>query len=240
MVDKAPVINAHPVGGHGVHWGAGPASQTRVVARSGGPAGPVGVVFGAIGVAVLAMLVLHLRGAGRLDPLTTTVSDYVSLPGGAVLLTVAVVAIAVATATTAIGLLRAGLPAPAAPSVSFGLGCAGLLAAAAFPTNPIGTVTSLDTVLHRYAAGLFFVCLPVAALLTLRRVPDPATRLLTTASVVASLLFLASHLPLVFPGFPDAHVVGALLPRGLAERTALAVDLTLLASLARVPRLVRS
>jgi hypothetical protein len=205
------------------------------VARSGRPVAPVGVVFGAIGVAVLAVLVLHLRGAGRLDPRTTTISDYVSLPGGAALLTVAVLAVAVAAAAVPIGLLRVGLPEPAAPTAWFGLGCAGLLATAAFPTNPLGTVTSLDTVLHRYAAALFFVCLPIAAVLTLRRQPDPAARVLTVASVVAGLLFLASHLPLVFPGFPDAHAVATLLPRGIAERGALGVDLALLGALARVP-----
>lgn len=226
------------MGGHGVQAGTGPTSGASVVVRQGRPGGPVGVVFGAIGVAVLAMLVLHLRGAGRLDPLTTTVSDYVSLPGGAALLAVAVLAVTVAAAAVPIGLLRAGLPRPAPPTVWFGLGCAGLLATVVFPTNALGSVTSLDTVLHRYAAGLFFVCLPIAALLTLRRLPDPATRVLTVTSVVVGLLFLVSHVPLVFPGFPDAHLVGTLLPRGLVERALLAVDLALLGSLAAAPRLV--
>jgi hypothetical protein len=184
------------------------------------------MVFGAIGVAVLAMLVLHLTAAGRLDPVTTTVSDYVSVPGGSALLAWSTLAIAVATAVVAVGLLRARVPGAA---VLFGLGSAGLLASIAFPTNAVGAAVSVDTVLHRYAAGLFFVSLPVAALLILRRLPDRGVAWLTALSAVAGIAFLVSHIPLVFPGWPGARVVAAAVPRGLAERGLLVVDLALVA-----------
>jgi hypothetical protein len=198
------------------------------------PAAPGGtalvrVVFGALGVAVLAMVVLHVLGAGRLDPATTTVSDYVSLPGGAPLLAVAVLGVALATAALPIGLLRAGLP----PTLCwpFGLGCAGLVATVAFPTNAVGTAESPATVLHRYAAGIFFVSLPIAAMTVLRHLPHRALRLGTAASVVAGMLFLLSHLPLLFPSWPGAPEIAAVLPRGLAERALLAIDIALLATL---------
>jgi hypothetical protein len=202
-------------------------------ARVGVPFGPVGVVFCAVGVAVVAMLVLHLRGAGRLDPVTTTVSDYVSLPGGSALLTLATLAIAVATAAIPIGLVRARVPNVAGLCLLFGLGCAGLLASVAFPTNALGAAVSLDTVLHRYAAGLFFVSLPIAAVFLLRRLPSQSAALLTYASVLAGVAFLGSHLPLAMPALPDAHLLATLLPRGIVERVLLAADLALLVGLAR-------
>jgi len=195
--------------------------------------GPVGVVFGAIGVAVSAMLVLHLIAAGRLDPVTTTVSDYVAVPGGSVLLALSTLAVAVATAVVPVGLVRARVPGAVGLCLPFGLGSAGLLASIAFPTNALGAAVSVDTVVHRYAAGLFFVSLPVAALLTLRRLPDRGVAWLTALSVVAGVVFLVSHVPLVFPGWPGAQVVATVLPRGLAERGLLLVDLALVAVVGR-------
>ncbi len=105
-----------------------------------------------------------------------------------------------------------------------------------FPTNAVGTAVSADTVLHRYAAGLFFVSVPVGALLTLRRVPDRAAAWLTGLGALAGVVFLVSHVPLVFPDWPGSPVVAALLPRGFAERGLLAVDLALLAGLALAGR----
>jgi hypothetical protein len=176
-------------------------------------------VFAALGVTVLAMAVLHALGAGRLDPLTTTVSDYVSIPGGTALLTIAVLGLATAAIAVALRMGRPGLV--------LGFGCLGLLATVVFPTNALGTPVTTDSVLHRYVAGVFFVSLPVAALLG-RWAPG-----LTTVSVMAGVVFLVSHVPLLFPGWPGAHAVATILPRGLAERGLLVVDVLLLGRLAR-------
>jgi hypothetical protein len=192
-----------------------------------------GVVSGALGVAMLAMFLLHLMGIGRLDPATTTVSDYVSVPGGALLLGAAVLGVATATAAMAISLLRTGLPGTTRPCLLYGLGCAGLVATIAFPTNAVGTPASADTILHRYAAALFFVSLPVAALLTRRLLPDRTVGLLTAASAAIGMAFLISHIPLVLPNWPGAPEIATYLPRGLAERGLLTVDIALLAALAR-------
>jgi hypothetical protein len=208
---------------------AGGTSATRADRLPGRHTGVVDVVFGGIGVAMVAMLVLHLLAVGRLDPITTTVSDYVSLPGGSVLLAMATLAIAVASAAVAVGLWRAGLPGPV---WLHGLGCVGLVASIAFPTNVIGAAVSLDTVLHRYAAGLFFVSVPIAAVYTLRLLPSRAVGWLTALSLLAGFGFLVSHIPLVLPGFPGAHLVADLVPRGIAERVLLGADLALLGGLA--------
>jgi len=104
----------------------------------------------------------------------------------------------------------------------------GLLASIVFPTNMIGTPASADAVLHRYAAGLFFVSLPLAAVAVLRKLPGPLVRRLTIASILCGLLFLLSHLA----------AVGDVLPRGLTERGLLTVDLGLLAALATHARRV--
>jgi uncharacterized protein DUF998 len=196
----------------------------------GRSARPVRFVFWALGVAVGAIVLLHLFGIGRLSPVTTTVSDYVALPGGGTLLALAVLALAAATAGVAAGQVAAG--APRWLAVPFGVGCFGLVATIAFPTNAIGTATTVAAVLHRYAAGLFFVSLPVAALLSLRHHPSRLVGVLTAASVLVGLAFLVSHVPLVLPDWPGARQIAAVLPRGIAERGLLTVDIALLAALA--------
>lgn len=178
-----------------------------------------GPVFGGLGVAAVAMVALHALGAGRLDPLTTTVSDYVSIPGGAVLLAVAVSGLAVAAGFAAMRMGRAGWV--------LGTGCVALLATVLCPTNAVGTPVTTDTVLHRYLAAVFFLSLPIAALMS-RSAPW-----LTMLSLLAGAAFLVSHVPLLFPGWPDAHVIATVLPRGLAERGLIVVDAVLLARLGR-------
>lgn len=196
--------------------------------------GPARFVVGALVVALGAMALLHLLGIGRLDPLRTTVSDYVALPGGATLLAIAVLGVAAATAGVAAAHVTAG--APRWLAVPYGIGCVGLVGTIAFPTNVIGTATTVDAVLHRYAAGFFFVSLPVAALLSLRRHPSRVAGILTVLSVLVGLAFLASHIPLVLPDWPGADRIAAVLPRGVAERALLVVDMALLAALAAAPR----
>jgi hypothetical protein len=169
------------------------------------------------------MCVLHLIGFGRLDPVTTTVSDYVSVPGGTLVLAIAVFGLAAATAVLAV---RLASTRPWA-ALLLGVGCVGLALTVAFPTNALGTVATTATALHRYAAALFFVSLPIAALLVTK------ARAWTVASIVAGGLFLVSHVPLLWPHWPGAPVIAAVLPRGLAERGLIGTDVVLLARLAR-------
>ncbi len=228
MIERGPVHP--PVAGHQGESVGERASGVRAVARPGPSwevrSGPP-VVALALGVSVAAMVVLHLIGVGRLDPLTTTVSDYVSVPDGTALLAVAVLALAVAAAAVA-WRTRAHWSGPV-----LGVGCVGLLATAAFPTNALGTPETVDTVLHRYVAALFFVGLTIAAIALLRHRPSALLRRWTVISVLAGIAFLVSHVPLLLPDLPGAPVIAELLPRGLVERGLLAVDMVLLARMAR-------
>ena len=168
-------------------------------------------VFGILWVAGLAMALLHVLGAFQLNPLITTVSDYVSLPGGAFLLAVSVLGLALATVLV-----------PARVRWPFWLGAAGLVATVVFPTNAVGTVPDAATVVHRYAAALFFICLPIGAWLS-------GNRILATVSAAIGVLFLVSHIPLVLPHAPGAHLIATVLPRGAVERILLGTDIVLLA-----------
>jgi hypothetical protein len=168
-------------------------------------------VFAALWVAGLAMALLHVLGAFELNPFVTTVSDYVSLPGGAVLLAVAVLGLALATVLV-----------PARVTWPFWLGAAGLVATVVFPTNEVGTAPDFATVVHRYAAALFFICLPIGAWLS-------GNRIMAMVSAAIGVLFLVSHVPLVLPHAPGAHLIATVLPRGLVERVLLGTDIVLVA-----------
>ncbi len=215
-----------PAGSRGDTRSAG-GSGTEVGAGDRGAAGWLaGFVFGALAIALGAMVVLHLLGFGRLDPLVTTVSDFVSIPGGAVLLDVAVLAVAAAAAAIPVGLrLRKALWIP------YGIGCLGLIATLVFPTNALDTAVDTSAVVHRYVAGVFFVSLAIAALLT--TTPHTRARNWTTAGIGVGILFLISHVPLLWPDWPGSPEIATILPRGLAERGLLLTDMALLASMAK-------
>ena len=200
------------------------------------PATLAKISSGALALTVLPMIYLHLVSIGRLDPLHTTVSDYVSVPGGAAFLALSTIALALATALLPARLALAGRTVPSIAKIALVLGCVGLFASVVFPTNALGTAVDEATVLHRYAAGLFFVAVPIAAL-ALR------SRWLAGFSALIGVAFLLSHIPLVFPDFPHADLIATLLPRGLVERLLLLVDIATIALIGRsatADRLVRS
>jgi hypothetical protein len=185
----------------------------------------------ALALTVLPMLYLHLVSIGRLDPLHTTVSDYVSVPGGGAFLALSTIALALATAVLPARLGLAGRTVPPAAKIALVLGCVGLFASVVFPTNALGTAPDEATVLHRYAAALFFIAVPIAAA-SLGRRP------LAVLSGLVGIAFLLSHIPLVFPGFPHADLIGTVLPRGLVERLLLVADIATIALIGRSARAI--
>jgi hypothetical protein len=196
------------------------------------------IISGALALTVLPMIYLHLVSIGLLDPLHTTVSDYVSVPGGAVLLAISTIALATAALALPAHLTARGARVPATARISLVLGCVGLLASVVFPTNVLGTAADESTVLHRYAAGLFFIALPIAAWSLARAAaragaPTPAVGRLAVASALVGVAFLISHIPLLFPNFPHADLIATVLPRGLVERVLLLVDICALAVISR-------
>ena len=207
--------------------------------RFGGlPAVLTKISSGALALTVLPMIYLHLVSVGRLDPLHTTVSDYVSVPGGAALLALSTIALALATALLPAQLGLAGRMVPATAKIALVLGCVGLFASVVFPTNVLGTVADESTVLHRYAAALFFIAVPIAAASLARAGLGRGTGRVAVLSALVGVAFLLSHIPLVFPDFPHADLIGTILPRGLVERLLLLVDIVAIAVISRSARAI--
>jgi hypothetical protein len=200
------------------------------------PAALTKISGGALALTVLPMIYLHLVSIGRLDPLHTTVSDYVSVPGGAAFLALSTIALALATALLPAQLGIAGRQVPTVAKIAMVVGCVGLFASVVFPTNALGTAADESTVLHRYAAALFFVAVPIIAAALARA--DRRMRRSALLSVLVGIAFLISHIPLVFPDFPHAELIGTVLPRGLVERILLLVDIATVAVISHSARVI--
>jgi hypothetical protein len=217
------------------------------ISQVGAPATGVGrlpailprITVGALALTVLPMIYLHLVSIGRLDPLHTTVSDYVSVPGGGAFLALSTIALALATALLPAQLGLAGRPGPTIAKIGLVLGCVGLFASVVFPTNALGTAVDEATVLHRYAAGLFFIAIPIVAASLARAGFGRGVRVCAALSALVGIAFLISHIPLIFPDFPHADLIGTLFPRGLVERILLLVDIATIAVISHAARPVR-
>ena len=92
------------------------------------------------------------------------------------------------------------------------LGCVGLFASVVFPTNALGTAVDEATVLHRYAAGLFFIAIPIVAAALARAGFGRGPLVWAALSTLVGFAFLISHIPLVFPDFPHADLIGDAVP----------------------------
>lgn len=190
---------------------------------------PVGVFLGVVGLVFAALLMggLNVVAAGVMNPLDTTMSDYVFVAGAGWMFPAALLAMCVAGVGVAFGLAARGLLAGVLPKLALGLAVLGLVLAAAFPTDPGDLSVSLSAQIHRYAAGVVFFCLPITAFLVARRLPR--RRALYAGVVVTSVLltvFLTCHLG----PMPDA--LGDL--SGLLQRLLFVAELVLLAQLVRV------
>lgn len=191
---------------------------------------------GAVAVAFASTAVLHIVGAGSVDPVAQTISDYVAIPGGYALLGVAAFTLTAAGAVLAVGVCRVGLPRPGTPAALLWSWSVALLLLGVFPTNAPGTPPGLVAAVHRYAGAWAFAVLPVAGMLVARRLRDTpgwtraATGLarLSVTTAVLSLTFLLAHIPLVFGGTSPVPLLG------LVERALYAVLLVLLLAIAQV------
>jgi hypothetical protein len=189
---------------------------------------PIGVFLGVVGLVFAALLMggLNLVAAGRMNPLDTTMSDYVFVPGAGWMFAASLLAMCVAGAGVWVGLSARGLLRGVLPKLALGLALVGLLLAAVFETD-LGESVSLSAQIHRYAAGVVFFCVPITTFLVARGLPR--RRSLYAGAVVTSVLlalFLTCHLG----PMPDA--LGEL--SGLLQRLLFCAELMLLAQLVRV------
>jgi hypothetical protein len=190
---------------------------------------PVGVFLGVVGLVFAALFMggLTVVALGRMNPLNTTMSDYVFVPHVGWLFPASLLAMCVAGAGVAVGLAARGLFRGFLVRAALGLAVLGLLLAAAFRTDLGDQSVTLSAQIHRYAAGVVFFAVPIAVLLVARRVEQ--RRSLYVGVVVTTVLltlFLTCHLG------PMPAVLGEL--SGLLQRFLFVAELVLLAQLVRV------
>lgn len=189
-------------------------------------------------VALVPMGLLHVNGVGVIDPLDTTISDYVFLSGGYSLLGAAALALAAASLILAGGLRRAGLPRPGPATGLLTTGGVALVLVALFPTHEPGTTAGIVSTVHRLAGGWVFVAIPLAAWLVARQARTAPGRT-SAAPLLAccagftgllSLTFLLSHVPIVVGGSPGLTLIGGV------ERVLYAAVMLVLVGTARATR----
>ncbi|MGW5053448.1 DUF998 domain-containing protein [Actinokineospora sp. NPDC004072] len=185
-----------------------------------------GLALGFVGLALSAvfMVGVHVVGSGQINPVDSTLSTLVFVDGYGWMFGASVLAMAMA----AVGLLSVVRPHPLLRT-SLGLAALSCLLVAVFPTNESGPLTA-SAEIHRYAAGVAFVCVPIAALLVaLRLAPSSARRWLVRSAAgtaVLLLVFLVSHFGLVPTELQEM--------RGLFQRMMFLLQLAILAQLLRV------
>lgn len=189
------------------------------------------LVTAAAGIAVWGVVVLHVAAlSGAVDPVRHTVSDYVALPGGQLVLGVAAGAMAVAGAVLAVAAHRGGAGRSAVALL--GSWAVAMALAGIFPTNLPDAPPDVVAAVHRYAGAWVFAALPVAALLLARgpAVRESARRAVRVLAVLAGVLaagFLLAHLPIVVLGSPAFPLLGGV------ERVLYGVVIALLVVTAR-------
>ncbi|WP_169808715.1 DUF998 domain-containing protein [Microtetraspora niveoalba] len=167
----------------------------------------MGIVLGyaAIGAGAAGMVLLHL--ISELNPLRDMISDYVFTPHGW-LLPASLSLLATGAAVHALRLAR--LERRGAMLVGGWAGC--MLLVAGFPTDRPGLSLSMSGEIHRYAAFVAFVCMPLAGLLVARRTGSRAVRVLSLIAIGSLLLVLVPY-GMGMVGL-DPHIV----PGGLTQR----------------------
>jgi Protein of unknown function (DUF998) len=190
---------------------------------------PIGVFLGVVGLVFAALLMggLNIVAAGRMNPLNTTMSDYVFVPGAGWMFPASLLAMCVAGAGVGVGLWGRGLLAGVLPKLSLSLALLGLLLAAAFRTDLGDVSVTMSAQIHRYAAGVVFFCVPITAFLVARRAAERRSLYVGVAvSSVLLVLFLTCHLG------PMPDVLGDL--SGLLQRLLFVAELVVLGQLVRV------
>jgi hypothetical protein len=196
------------------------------------------VVVGGVAVTLLTMGYLHVVGATVVDPLDATISDYVHVPGGYLLLALAAFALAASVVALAAGLAPAGLPDPLPPTRLLLSGSAALVLVALFPTNAPDTPAGVVANIHRVAGAWVLAALPLAGRMVAgrarqaRRWLPSAARLTWVAggTTVLSAGFMLSHVPIVIGMSPGVPLLGG------AERVLYAAVLVVVLVTARTTR----
>ncbi|PRZ05622.1 uncharacterized protein DUF998 [Isoptericola sp. CG 20/1183] len=168
-------------------------------------------------VALGAMVVAHVLGAGIVDPVIDPVSFYAFVPGGGEAILLGGTVLALVGLVVVGRAYRTGLATGPLPGAAMMVFAVAMVLVGVFPTDPPGVATTLSAVVHRTSAAAAFVVLPVVGHCVARQVGAPrsaAPRRLRRATVALAVLvaaFLAVHLPL-------AAVGSGIVAFGLLER----------------------
>jgi hypothetical protein len=124
------------------------------------------VTGGLVAVAAGSAGMLDLHVTSGLNPLSETISEYIFAADGW-LLPASLVVLSAGAAMLALAVTRVGGDRRAAWLMGLWGGC--LLIVAAFPTDRPGLPLSMSGSIHRYAAFVAFLSLPLAGLILMRR-----------------------------------------------------------------------
>jgi hypothetical protein len=187
----------------------------------------VGRFLGLTGVAgaFAFMLLLHLFAGSAIQPVTETLSNAVFAPQVGWMFPAGVLSMAVGGVGVITTLRASGLPIGRVAMLGAWLTALGLFLVALFPTDPIGHA-SLSAQIHRYAAAVALVAVPVVALLVAAVLPrgQRGRRMLQAAAMVTGAIVLLTGVAIFLPGTFDPV-------RGVIQRVQLISELLVLALL---------
>ena len=210
-----------------------PATAHMAVDNPAVMAMPAKVALVAAVASIPPITVLHLSASGAVEPGTWTISDYVvTLPYGTALFGMTTGALAVGAVALIRGLIA--ITGTRTVRVLLAVWAAAMLGLSIFPTNLRGTPQDVSSNVHLIAGAVVFAVLPVIGLLIVRRqraftgrnLTTIVTKALSTVSGVLSSALILNRLPGVI-GMPEL-----MLPPGLLQRAAGAVEILLLAVIA--------
>lgn len=208
----------------------GPARPLIRTARPALPgAASMGQILGTIGSAGALgfMLLLHLFAGGQIQPMTSTLSNAVFAPGVGWMFPAGVLSMALAGLGALLSLRASGLRPGWLATLAVSLTASGMLLVALFPTDPVGA-GSLSAQIHRYAAAVAMVAVPVAALRVASVLPQAGRRMLQAAAAMTLAVVLITGVAIFLPGMFEPA-------RGLIQRFLLLSELVVLALLVYLP-----
>ncbi|MEV6867665.1 DUF998 domain-containing protein [Streptosporangium subroseum] len=187
--------------------------------------------YAAIGAGAVTMLGLHV--VTGLDPVHTVISEYAFEADGW-LLPVSLTLFAVAATVIAVLLARRGEDRRAALLVGLWGLC--MLLIGAFPTDEPGVPLSMSGGIHRYAAFVAFLTMPVAGLLLARRrAAGPCARWVRLLSLASLGVLVTVVVPYVVRMF-GIDLTNEEIPAGVTQRLLVSFEVTVLAMLAVMER----
>lgn len=185
--------------------------------------------YAAIGAGAVAMLGLHV--VTGLDPVHTVISEYAFEADGW-LLPLSLTLFSVAA--TIIGAMLARRGEDRAVALLVGIWGLCMLLIGAFPTDEPGVPLSMSGGIHRYAAFVAFLAMPIAGLLLARRyATSPYARPVRLLSLAALGVLVLVVLPYVVRMF-GVDLTNDDIPAGVVQRLVVGFEVAVLAMLGLV------